>query len=85
MELRIIGNDIEFDRQKIARIFDILPTMRWELEKAFDRANEYEAEIERLEIQLRNLKEEAYRDGYSDGQKENNSGYCGENQEVRAT
>ena len=66
MELRIIGNDIEFDRQKIARLFDILPTMRWELEKAFNRANEYEAEIERLEIQLRDQKEEADRYGYSD-------------------
>ena len=82
MDLRIIGNDIEFDRQKIARIFDILPTMRWELEQAFDRANEYEAEIEKLKIQLRDQKEEAYRNGYNDGQ---DSDYRGENQEVRAT
>ena len=32
MNIRIIGNDIEIDGEKVARIFDIRPTLRDRLE-----------------------------------------------------
>ena len=39
LELRLIGNDIELGREKVARVFDVRATLRWELEQAIERAN----------------------------------------------
>mgnify|MGYP003133104369 CR=1 FL=1 len=46
MEIRIIGNDIELDREKVARIFDIRPTLRDRLEEAIENANNYESRVQ---------------------------------------
>jgi flagellar biosynthesis/type III secretory pathway protein FliH len=39
-ELKLIGNDIEMDGEKIARVFDIRASLRGELEKAIEKAND---------------------------------------------
>ena len=62
LELRLIGNDIELDREKVARVFDVRATLRWELEKAIERANVSDDDIEaRIN--------EAYEKGYDEGKE----------------
>jgi len=39
MEVRIIGNDIEIDGEKVARIFDIRATLMSKLEEAVEQAS----------------------------------------------
>ncbi len=46
MELRLIGNDIEFDRQKVARLFDLSPALRMSLEEAFKKSNEHDESVD---------------------------------------
>jgi len=61
-ELRLLGNDIELDREKVARVFDVRATLRWELEKAIERANVSDDDIEaRIN--------EAYEKGYDEGKE----------------
>tara|TARA_R110001599_G_scaffold281955_1_gene483779 strand:+ start:45 stop:227 length:183 start_codon:yes stop_codon:yes gene_type:complete len=45
MELRLIGNDLLFDREKIARLFDISATSRQRFEEAIEKANSYDEKI----------------------------------------
>jgi flagellar biosynthesis/type III secretory pathway protein FliH len=62
LELRLIGNDIELGREKVARVFDVRATLRWELEKAIERANVSDDDIEaRIN--------EAYEKGYDEGKE----------------
>ena len=42
MELRLIGNDLLFDREKVARLFDISATSRQRFEEAIEKANSYD-------------------------------------------
>ena len=46
MELRLIGNDIEFDREKVARLFDLSPALRMSLEDAFKKSNEHDESVD---------------------------------------
>jgi len=57
MELRLVGNDIEFDRQKIARLFDLSPALRMSLEEAFKKANEHDESVDA-----------AYQEGRAEGE-----------------
>ena len=62
LELRLLGNDIELDREKVARVFDVRATLLWELEKAIERANVRDEDIEaRIN--------EAYEKGYDEGKE----------------
>mgnify|MGYP003147296032 CR=1 FL=1 len=45
MELRLIGNDLLFDREKVARLFDISATSRQRFEEAIEKANSYDEKI----------------------------------------
>ncbi len=45
--LRVRGNDIELNEKKIARLFDITSIQRQDLENLFDKANNYEDDIEK--------------------------------------
>ena len=47
MELRIRGNDIELDGIKGARLFDIRTYQRQELESLFDKANNYQDDVDK--------------------------------------
>jgi flagellar biosynthesis/type III secretory pathway protein FliH len=62
LELRLIGNDIELDREKVARVFDVRATLLWELEKAIERANVSDDDIE---VRIN----EAYEKGYDEGKE----------------
>ena len=53
--IRIVGNDIELDDKKIARLFDITSIQMQDLRQVFDKANDYEADVEK-----------AYEDGKSE-------------------
>ena len=46
MKLKIRGNDIELDDRKVARLFDITSIQMQELRELFDKANDYEQDIE---------------------------------------
>jgi len=39
-ELKLIGNDIELDGEKIARVFDLRASLKGKLEKAIEKAND---------------------------------------------
>jgi hypothetical protein len=56
MEIKIVGNDIELDDKKIARLFDITSIQMQDLREIFDKANDYEKDIEKA---------------YEDGKREN--------------
>ena len=56
MNLKIRGNDIELNNQKIGRLFDITNFQKQELEDLFDKANNYEDDVEK---------------GFQDGKSEN--------------
>lgn len=43
--LKIRGNDIELDGNKIARLFDINGFLRGELQEMFDKANNYKEDV----------------------------------------
>ena len=45
--IRIVGNDIELDDKKIARLFDITSIQMQELRQIFDKANDYETVVEK--------------------------------------
>ena len=45
--IRIVGNDIELDDKKIARLFDITSIQMQDLREIFDKANDYEADVEK--------------------------------------
>jgi hypothetical protein len=44
--LKINGNDIELGGEKIARLFDLSSIARSELQKLFDKANDFDLEME---------------------------------------
>ena len=46
MKLKIRGNDIELDDIKVARLFDITSIQMQKLRELFDKANDYEQDIE---------------------------------------
>jgi hypothetical protein len=54
--IEIKGNDIELDDKKIARLFDITSIQMQELRTIFDKANDYEKDIDKA---------------YEDGKREN--------------
>ena len=47
MKLKIRGNDIELNDQKIGRLFDISTFQKQELENLFDKANNYIDDMEK--------------------------------------
>tara|TARA_R100000306_G_scaffold37149_1_gene37405 strand:- start:2460 stop:2714 length:255 start_codon:yes stop_codon:yes gene_type:complete len=61
-ELKLIGNDIEMDGEKVARVFDIRASLRGDLELAIDRANINEGDSQdRIKV--------AFSAGYSKGRE----------------
>ena len=62
LELRLIGNDVELDREKVARVFDVRATLLWEFEKAIERANVSDDDIQ-------HRIDEAYEKGYDEGKE----------------
>mgnify|MGYP003122196570 CR=1 FL=1 len=62
LELRLFGNDLEIGGEKVARVFDIRPSLLRELELAIDRANVSEEEI-------KSRIDEAYDKGYDEGKE----------------
>jgi len=63
-ELKLNGNDLELDGEKVARVFDIVGTMRYNLEKAIERTY-----IDREEegISWQTAYSEGWQDGYRQG------------------
>ena len=47
MGIRIINNDIEIDGEKVARIFDVRPTLKDRLIQLIENADEHEEEIQK--------------------------------------
>jgi len=62
LEIRLFGNDLEIGGEKVARVFDIRPSLLRELELAIDRANVSEEEI-------KSRIDEAYDKGYDEGKE----------------
>ena len=44
--IRIVGNDLEVDDKKVARIFDISSVQMHELRELLDKANDYDTKVE---------------------------------------
>ena len=47
MGIRIINNDIEIDGEKVARIFDVRPTLKDRLIQIIENADDHEEEIQK--------------------------------------
>ena len=58
MELRIINNNIELDREPVARILDVRPTLRDKLEDIINNYEDHEAKIEQLMDTCHELQDE---------------------------
>ena len=61
LELRILGNDLELDREKIARLFDIRATLLDELNEAIDRANTDPSDIRKIRKNILNLLKSSFK------------------------
>jgi flagellar biosynthesis/type III secretory pathway protein FliH len=76
MSIRIIGNDIEINGEKVARILDIRPTLLDRLIAYIEAANTYSSIVDEIldlkdQLSLEKQKsEEAYDDGKNDGYAE---------------
>ena len=44
--IRIVGNDLELDDKKVARIFDISSVQMHELRELLEKANDYDTKVE---------------------------------------
>ena len=44
--IRIVGNDLELDDKKVARIFDISSVQMQDLRALLDKANDYDTKVE---------------------------------------
>ena len=44
--IRIVGNDLELDNKKVARIFDISSFQMHELRELLEKANDYDTKVE---------------------------------------
>lgn len=66
MNIRIIGNDIEIDGEKVARIFDVRATLKDRLSDAIDMAAAYEPMQEHKNSEI----EDAYEKGFEKGLQE---------------
>jgi len=73
MNIYLVGNDIEIDGEKVARVLDIRSTLKDKLAEALENANMYEELEEKkdmLEIDLENAVAESkneFDDGYEQG------------------
>ena len=65
MNIRIIGNDIEIDGEKVARVFDVRATLRDRLEEAIDKAERYERMVDHKESES----EDCYEKGFEQGRE----------------
>ena len=76
MNIYLVGNDIEIDGEKVARVLDIRSTLKDKLAEALENANMYEELEEKkdmLEIDLENAVAESkneFDDGYEQGAKD---------------
>lgn len=72
MAIKMIGNDIEIDGQKVARILDINATNRHRLYEYIENANSY-PEVLKAATELQTelvLSEESAQKAYSDGKSD---------------
>ena len=73
MNIYLVGNDIEIDGEKVARVLDIRSTLKDKLAEALENANMHEDLEEKkdmLEIDLENAVAESkneFDDGYEQG------------------
>ena len=44
--IKIVGNDLELDDKKVARIFDISSIQMQDLRELLDKANDYDTKVE---------------------------------------
>ncbi len=44
--VKIVGNDLELDSKKVARIFDISSIQMQDLRELLDKANDYDKKVE---------------------------------------
>jgi len=71
MTIYLVGNDIELDNEKVARLFDINPTTRDRLKETIERANEPDTKSKELLDIIEVKIQEAYEEGKSDAGKDN--------------
>tara|TARA_R110000796_G_scaffold124600_3_gene239072 strand:+ start:3510 stop:3713 length:204 start_codon:yes stop_codon:yes gene_type:complete len=56
--LRIINNNLEFDRQTVARVFDVEPTLMHRFEQHIQKVNDVMQQVEDLKEKVIELKRE---------------------------
>jgi|TARA_R110000751_G_scaffold93338_1_gene182395 flagellar biosynthesis/type III secretory pathway protein FliH len=71
IEIRMVGNDIELDGEKVARIFDVRATLKARLEEAIDVAAGINLELDQIkEDSYEAGREKGYEEGWSKGYDE---------------
>jgi hypothetical protein len=79
MNIYLVGNDIEIDGEKVARVLDIRSTLKDKLAEALENANmheELEEKKDMLEIDLENAVAESKKEfdnGYEQGAEDTNN------------
>ena len=66
MDIYLVGNDIELDNEKVARLFDINATTRDRLKETIERANKPDTKSKELLDIIEVKIQEAYEEGKSD-------------------
>jgi hypothetical protein len=65
MDIHLVGNDIELDNEKVARLFDINATTRDRLKETIERANKPDTKSKELLDIIEVKIQEAYEEGKS--------------------
>ena len=70
MNIRSIGNDIEIDGEKVARVFDVRATLRGHLEEAIEKAERYERMVDHKQSESEDFYEKGFEQGRELGLEE---------------
>tara|TARA_R110000796_G_scaffold240414_2_gene361466 strand:- start:358 stop:594 length:237 start_codon:yes stop_codon:yes gene_type:complete len=71
IDIRIIGNDVLLSGEKVARVFDIRPTLMSQLEEAIDVASGINLDLDQIkEDSYESGKEKGYEEGWQKGYDE---------------
>ena len=70
MDIHLVGNDIELDNEKVARLFDINATTRDRLKETIERANKPDTKSKELLDIIEVKIQEAYEEGKGDARKD---------------
>ena len=73
MRIKMIGNDIEIDGIKVARVLDISATLRSDFEMLIEQIDERQGVVGVTDEEIKEAYDSGKSDGYAEGREDANS------------